>query len=253
MVKNELAVLDGGEERYLALRPDSEIAEALAVNLVAGETISASDLVRVKTPAGGGTTWQWTDATGNEQTSKVIRGILAAYVPQGTLWGSETPQKGELPVLQTYDLTTARRVNDSIGDLDPDALEACRIGDRLYDWTRLPWNEFGSGPKGFGKRCKEARLLFVLQEGETWPVVLSAGPGSLKNITGFIKKLSVPHYRCEIEFSLTKTESSGGIDYSMIVPKLTRTLTREEGDVIRRLYTTPLSRLAQSFDVSSGE
>lgn len=241
------------DERYLALRPDSEIAEALAANLVAGETIQASDLVRVKTPAGGGKVWQYVDAAGVERSEKAITGILVAYIPVGTLWGSEEPAKGELPVLVTHDFVTARRVNDSIGDLDPEQLEACRVGDKLYAWDRLPWAQYGSGRGGVGKRAKESRLLFVLQEGETWPVIVSAGPGSLKNVTSFVKKLGVPHFRCEVELTLQKADSSGGIVYSQIVPRLLRTLDREQGAVIQKLYTQPLSRLAQTFEATSGE
>ena len=39
---------------FLALRPDSDVREALMANLGAGETIQASDLPRVPMPAGGG-------------------------------------------------------------------------------------------------------------------------------------------------------------------------------------------------------
>lgn len=251
----ELSVPGDGAERvpasegYLALRPDSEIAEALAANLVAGESVSASDLVRVKTPSGGGKTWQYVDAAGVEREEKAIVGILVAYVPVGTLWGGDQPTKGELPVLVTNDFVTARRVNDKLGNLDGELLEQARIGDRLYDWQKLPWTQYGSGKDGFGKRAKESRLLFILQPGEAWPVLVTAGPGSLKAVSGFVKKQAVPHFRCEVELTLTRAVSGGGVDYSQIVPRLVRTLSREEGAIIQRLYTQPLSRLAVATDV----
>jgi hypothetical protein len=244
---------DDGAGAYLALRPDSEIAEALAANLVAGESISASDLVRVKTPSGGGKTWQYVDANGVEREEKSLVGILAAYVPVGTLWGGDQPAKGELPVLVTHDFVTARRVNDKIGTLDGELLELARVGDRLYDWTKLPWTQYGSGKDGHGKRAKESRLLFLLQPGETWPVLVTCGPGSLKSVTGWVKKFPVPHFRCEVELTLTRAVSNGGVDYSQIVGRTLRTLSREEGAVIQRLYTIPLSRVAAEVSATVGQ
>jgi len=200
--------------------------------------------VRIKTPAGGSRTWQWTDAGNNEREARVIRGLLVCYLVRGTLWGRDEVSKGVQPVLQTYDLATATRLNDDLGDLDAEQLEACRIGDRLYDWKRLPWNQYGTGKGGAGKRCKESRLLGILQPGEAWPVIVTAGPGSLKTVPPFVRRLTVPHFQAIVELSLEKQTSSGGIDYSRIVPKFVGTISREDGATMRRLYTEPLSRIA---------
>lgn len=237
------------DSKFLSLRPDSDIREALMANLGPGESLSASDLPRVPTPAGGGKVWSWTDSGNNEQSAKAIEGALVSYITQGVLWGSEEPQAGVQPVLRTFDLMTAVRVNDDIGDLDSDVLESCRIGDRLYDWQRLPYNQYGSSRGGRGKRCKESRLLAILREDEAWPLLVTAGPGSLKTVTPFVKRLPVAHFRCVVSLTLEKVENAGGQAYSQIVPKLVRTLTREEGEIIRRLYTEPLSKLATQLDV----
>ena len=42
--------------------------------------------------------------------------------------------------------------------------------------------------------------------------------------------------------------SKSGIDYSQIVPELIGTISREEGLVIKALYTDPLTRLSTQFD-----
>jgi hypothetical protein len=144
---------------------------------------------------------------------------------------------------------TAVRVNDDIGDLDEDALESCRVGDRLYDWTRLPYNQYGTSKSGRGKRCKESRLLAVLRQDEAWPLLVTAGPGSLKTVTPFVKRLPVPHFRAVVSLTLDKVENSGGQPYSQIVPKLLGTLSKEEGEIVKRLYTVPLSRVATQIDV----
>jgi hypothetical protein len=236
---------------YLALRPDSDVREALTANLGPGESLNASDLPRVPTPAGGGKMWGWTDSGNNEQSAKSIDGVLVYYGVRGTLWGSEEPQGKVSPVLVSYDLITAIRVNDDIGDLNADQLEACRVGDRTYDWQRLPWNQYGTSKSGRGKRCKESRLMAILRRDEAWPLLVTAGPGSLKTVVPFVKRLPVPHFRAEVSLTLEKVENSGGQPYSQIVPKLSGTVSKEEGEILRRLYTVPLSRIATQIDVDS--
>ena len=232
---------------YPAMLPDSEIGEAIRVN-TAGAGFDLSALVRVKTPAGGGRTWQYLDAGNNEVETKAIEGILVYFGKRGVLWGGEDIQKGKLPVLVSYDLRTAERVNEDLGDLDAEALEACRIGDRTYDWLKLPWNKEGSGRGGFGRRCKESRVLCILQEGEAFPVIVSAGPGSLKTVSPFVTRLEVPHYMARVSLTLEKETSKGGIDYSQIVPRLTGKLSREAGAAIRQTYTVPLMAVERSMD-----
>lgn len=251
MAKNELSV-SGGEgdvgAKYLALRPDSDIRAALTANLCPGETLKASDLPRVPTPSGGGRVWTWIDSGNNEQTAKSIDGILVYYGVRGTLWGSEEPQGKASPVLVSYDLIRGYRVNDDIGDLDAAALEACRTGDREYDWQRLPWNQYGSGKGGHGRRCKEARLLAILRKDEAWPLLVTAGPGSLKTVVPFVKRLPVAHFQAEVSLTLERVESSGGQPYSQIVPRLLGTISKEYGEIVRRMYTAPLAQASSKFD-----
>lgn len=237
------------DSKFLALRPDSDVREALMANLGPGESLQATDLPRVTTPAGGAKVWSWTDSGNNEQSAKSIDGLLVAVLCRGTLWGSEDPQSGVQPVLVSYDLMHAVRMNEDIGDLDADVLESCRIGDRLYDWRRLPYNQYGSASNGRAKRCKESRLLAVLRENEAWPLLVAAGVGSFKTVLPFVKRLAVPHYRALVSLTLQKVENAGGQPYSQIVPKYIGAVGKEEGEIVRRLYTEPLSRLAEQIDV----
>ena len=250
--------MSGGElirgvasSNFLALRPDSDVREALTANLGPGETLSAGDLPRVPTPSGGGKVFSWIDSGNNEQSAKSIDGALVYYGVRGTLWGSEEPQGKVSPVLVSYDLITAIRVNDDIGDLNADQLEACRTGDRTYDWQRLPWNQYGTSKSGRGKRCKESRLMAILRRDEAWPLLVTAGPGSLKTVVPFVKRLPVPHFRAEVSLTLEKVENAGGQPYSQIVPKLVGTISKEEGESLRHLYTIPLSRIAAQIDVEA--
>jgi len=247
----ELAVLEP-QAGFLALHGDSDFKEAMAANLATGETIAVSDLIRIKTPAGGGKTWQYVNSDGAEVESKAITGLLVYYAPLGQLWGSEEPTKGQRPVLTSYDLKTAIRTNDSLGDIDAEQLAAFRIGDRLYNWEAMgkegsPFG-WGSGKGGVGRRIKESRTLAILQPGEAWPVLLSVGAGSIATVSPFVKRLKVAHFRVIVSLTLQKVASKSGIDYSQIVPENIGTISREEGLVIKALYTDPLTRIATQFD-----
>lgn len=238
-------------DNWLALQTGSDIREALEANVAAGEQINVQDLIRVPTPGSGGTTWTWVGVSGEEHEKEIV-GILVCYQMRGVLWPSEEPGKSA-PLLVSHDLLTAEMVGDNPGDIDLAELEKCRLPDGRFDWARLPWNQWGSGKNGIGKRCKEQRLLFVLRQEDVWPMVITAQPGSLKTVRPFVHRLPVAHWRAVVSLGLQKVPSKGGIDYAQIVPKLVGTLTKEEGEAVRKMYTEPLKRVATKVAVDAGD
>jgi hypothetical protein len=252
--KNEtaVAVVENDARRFLALSGDADFADAMRANLATGETVSVGDLIRVKTPAGGGRSWGYTNSDGQDVECRAITGLFVYYAPLGQLWGSDEPTKGKRPVLTSYDLRTAVRTNDDLGEIDAEQLAAFRIGDRVYDWKAMgedgsPFG-WGTGKGGHGRRIKESRTIAILQPGEAWPVILSAGAGSIDSVSKFVKRLKVPHFRVIVSATLTKQVSKGGIEYSQIGLSLEGTISREEGEVIKQFYTEPLKRIATEFD-----
>lgn len=242
-----IAVVESG--KYLALTEGSEVAEALAANFAPGEQFAESDLIRVPTPAGGATRWSIPGLSGDESVES-IDGVLVFYGVGGVLWPSTDPAPGTLPLLRTDDLVFARKVGDDFGDIDPEVLAQHEVADGVYKWKDLPWNQFGSGKNGRGKRCQEYRTMCVLRAGDTFPLLVRAKPGSLKTVAPFVKQLPVPHYRAEVSLRLSKVSNTGGQPYSQIVPRLTGTLTREQGEAVRRLYTEPLRNLVQQINLA---
>jgi hypothetical protein len=91
--------------------------------------------------------------------------------------------------------------------------------------------------------------MAILRADEAWPLLVSAGVGSLKTVTPFVKRLSVPHFRAVVSLTLDKVENAGGQPYSQIVPKLIGTISKEEGEIVKRLYTVPLSKVNTQLDV----
>lgn len=244
------------ETKFLALREKSEVREALEANLGAGETIGVSDLTIVKVPSSGATNWQFEDIEGDVSTP-TIEGVIVYYGPYGVLWGSDDPTEGEQPFMVTSDLRIGHRRSDDYGDLDRDKIEACRLEDGTYDWQKLPYAQFGSATKGGGKRVKDQRYMAILREGDTFPLLIRCPPGSLKNVTGFMKKLTVPYWRAVVELSLEKDKNKAGQVYSKIKVKLLDKLSRELGEQVTSIYTRSLGDAvkdaAESSFMNSGE
>ena len=241
---------------YPALVADSRQMKIIAENLD-GERMSEMDLVRVKTPLGGSTQWS-IDNNGNVESCDEIVGLLVGVGKRGVLWPEEDPSD-KRPVVVTNDLKTGWLASTDLGSIKPEVLEKYRIGEGRYDWLRLsngPEFGFGSSRSGSGKRCKESRILAVLRQGETWPVLVTVGPGSLRNILPFLKRLPCHAYEAVIGLKLVKSKGRGGQPYSQIVPRLVGQLTEEQGEVARQVYVEPIREMftappaATSFDGS---
>ena len=234
-------------EYMVALGEGSVMVEAMQANLLPGESIDIPDLVRIPVPSGGSLTWAW-EEQGQDKTAKKIEGILVCFVARGVLWPTVDPGDNP-PLLVSSDLQTAEKVGDFYGDINPAELEDYKIRDGVYDWKNLPWNQWKSGTNGIGKRCKEQRILFILRKGDVWPCVVTAPPGSLRDVTRFIKQLQVPHWMTVVELGLVKEKSKGGIDYAKIVPVLKETLTHDEGMRVKAAYTDNLKQTAMEINV----
>jgi len=227
---------------YPALVPGSRQSRVIASNLD-GEPMNEQDLVSVPTPLGGSTTWN-IDVDGNVESTDEIVGLLVAVASRGVLWPSANPTE-QRPIIVSHDLITGYRVNDDLGgEIDPDDLEKYRIGDRRYDWGALSTSpEFGFGSSGAGKKVKESRLLAVLRQGETWPLLVKIGPGSLRNWVPFKKRLPCFTWEAVIGLRLRREKGASGNPYSQVVPRLAGIVSEEQGEVARSTYTEALEEM----------
>jgi hypothetical protein len=110
-------------------------------------------------------------------------------------------------------------------------------GDPGGSCAKCPYNQFGSGENG-SKACKNRRRIYVLREGEIFPLLLSLPTGSLKEFTKYVKRLLSKGRKSNsvvTRFSLKKATNSGGIAYSQAQFAIDRTLTAEEYALIGRL------------------
>lgn len=257
-MSSELMTLE--TTRFLALRADSDLRTALMENIDPDEGISEKSLIKVPTPAGGAT--QWTvDEVDGDKSYKELQGILVYYGKGGVIWPTNDPKPGTLPFLRTDDCRTAYRVGDDSGDIDLDELERFAYGDGTYNWKGLVDGQdapfgFGTGKNGSGKRAQEYRVLCILREGDAFPLLIRAKPGSLKNVNDFINKLTaagIPYFRAIVSLGLEKAQNAGGQPFSRIVPKLVGRLDAEAGAKVKELYSAPMAAAVRGIDVDSDE
>ncbi|GHV36371.1 hypothetical protein FACS18949_15710 [Clostridia bacterium] len=111
------------------------------------------------------------------------------------------------------------------------------VGDPGGNCKACPLNQFGTGENG-SKACKNRRRIYVLREGEIFPLLLSLPTGSLKEFTKYIKTLLSKGRKTNAvvtRFSLKKATNSGGLAYSQAQFTIDRVLSAEEYAAIEKM------------------
>lgn len=238
---------------FPALSPTSRQMRVIEANL-AGERMSEMDLVSVHAPVGGKSTKWEIEVDGNTETTDEIVGVLVGVAKRGLLWPYEDPSDSR-PLVVSNDLRVGYRVGDDLGDIREEDLEKYRIGDRQYDWQALSSGpEFGlrSARNGIGKKAKESRILAILRQGDTWPILVHVGVGSFKNLLPFLKRCPCFQHEAVVGLRLRIEKSSGGIQFAQIVPRLVGQLSEEQGEVARRVYAEPISAMFSALPLIGG-
>lgn len=121
---------------------------------------------------------------------------------------------------------------------------------------RCIYDRFGSGDNG-AKGCKERRRLYLLREGEVFPVLLSLPTGSLKDFSRYLMRCLPKWGKSNAgiaRFSLVKAVNKGGIAYSKAQFRMERTLTEEERALIAPLsYQVKAISRQVGYDVAADE
>lgn len=261
--------------RFSALQPDSEVASIIATNYMPGESFRLSDLIKVKVPPGGGSSWTVPELTG-DAIYKEITGVMVHYSPSGALWAQDGKAvEGSVPLMVTQDLAQGELLagpETDWGDLNPEAIEEYRLldadgtplsspaGRPLYDWRNLPYNQWDTGRGGKGKRCRETRRVCILREGDMFPLFIRVPPTSLSNFGALMRKLPTHYYGCVFTLSLEVNTSDGGDKYSKIVPRLATSpvdpskgwfLTPEEKAAVKATYVDRLGTAMYEADLDT--
>ena len=103
--------------------------------------------------------------------------------------------------------------------------------------AKCPLNQVGSGENN-AKACKSRRRIFLLREGELFPLILSLPTGSMREFSRYIKRLLSKGKKSNMvvtRFSLKKATNSSGIAYSQAQFAVDRSLTAEEQILLNKL------------------
>lgn len=182
--------------------PDKqEIMEIMQENL--GEGIPFS-FERVKMPSGGGLAWEVTDEDGNSDSVKELVGIILDHHPANGYWKEKFSGKNQPPDCSSMDGITG---TDNQG--------------KQRSCATCPMNQFGSDPEGGnGKACKNMHRVYLVREGEVFPLLITLPPTSLGNFKDFVRRLTNKLKKLTTVVSkvtLEKDKNDGGIVYSKAV------------------------------------
>jgi hypothetical protein len=172
---------------------------------------------RIKIPAGGATTFEIPDGDSEDGTrsAKEITGVILLHHPAFAYYATKYTGGSNPPDCGSFD--GVHGVGAPGGD--------CRT---------CPYNQFGSG-EGKSKACKNRRMLYILPEGEIFPMTLSLPTGSLKAFTTYVKhqltkgrKLS----KIVTRITLKKAVNASGITFSQTAFSFVRALSPQEVEAV---------------------
>ncbi len=213
MKSNELSVIN--ENTGFLRLTDFNLDEAIASELDGLDT----NFERIKIPSGGSTVFEVPgENPGEFDTVKEFSAVILYHHPLYAYYKNKYTGGGNPPDCGSFDGIT--------GEGDPGG--SC---------TRCPYNQFGSGENN-SKACKNRRRIFLLREGEIFPMILSLPTGSLKVFSRYIKRLlskGKKSYSVVTRFSLKKATNISGITYSQAYFTVDRDLSAEELALITRL------------------
>lgn len=195
-----------------ALDENSELGELLAEAL-AGESISAGDLERVKWPTGAGPNYRFERSVlGNSELVESIEGVIVHQRMTRSYWSDPEPKEGTQPDCSSPDGKWGYgEPGDNLRNQDePKGCDSC------------PLAVFGSavgagGVSKPGQACKLMREFFFLTPGAIFPTIVSIPPASLGDARGYVVDLAshgISYYTVVTSLTLEKATSKDGIAYA---------------------------------------
>ena len=172
-----------------------------------GEKLSVQDLTRVTIPGAGGTRWTVPTLEG-EVDVDAITGVVVHQMASRAFWR------------ESFDTTGAGTPPDCFSN---DGIHGTGdIGDNTIGraCANCPMSKFGSDGKR-GQACKESRILFVLQEGDTLPTSVWLSPMSItpwRKFTMQLAQKSKSLFDSVVELKLVKDKNKDGITYAKVAP-----------------------------------
>lgn len=201
-----------------------------------------NEFERIKMPAGGGVMFE--SPSGNPDEPDMIKefsAVILYHHPMYVFYSSKFNGSNNPPDCLSIDGITG-------------------VGTPGGKCMNCPNNKFGSGENG-SKVCKNKHQMYLLREGEIFPVILSLPTSSNREFSRYIKRLLSRGKKSDsvvTKFSLKKAVNKTGISYSQVQFSVARELEKTEIELIKN-YSEQVKSYAQSkanlqtVDITTGE
>ena len=224
---NNLPVISNPTISLPALEKPQEVMEILEENM---EGITP-EFPQVKIPSGGALAFEVPgDDPENPDTVKELEGVILDHYPVNAYWPAQYSGEHNPPACSSMD----GKVGQAVSDAPVDWAGSNR------DCSTCPFNQWGSAQDGRGKACKNMHRVYLLREGEIFPILLTLPPTSIPHFKTYIARLSSKlkrYYGVITKIKLKKAQNKGGITYSEAVFGKAADLTPEEVKAMKVLST----------------
>lgn len=239
MSKQKGTALTARENTQLAIGGYDQLANIDMAAMMADELDGLdAGFERIKIPSAGSTVFEVPgEDPGESEAVKEFSAVILYHHPLFAYYKSKYTGGNNPPDCGSY--------NGAFGQGDPGG-----------NCKSCPNNQFGTGENG-SKACKNRRRIYVLREGEIFPLLLSLPTGSLRELTRYLKRLLSKGRKSNsvvTRFSLKKATNSGGLAYSQAQFAVDRALTPEEHALIERMteqVKVYSHQVAFDFDVAA--
>ena len=192
---------------------------------------------RVKIPSGGQLAFEVPGETEDVDYVKELIGVIVDHHPVNSYWPESMSGENNPPDCSSND--------GKYGEGDPGG-----------DCATCYHNKWGSGANGKGKACKNMHRVYVLREGEMFPLLLTLPPTSIRNFSGFMAKRIVGKgrrsYQVVTKITLKRVESSGGHSYSQAQFAVAGLLDADLTEATRQ-FSENMKKFTRSVEVAEDE
>jgi hypothetical protein len=176
---------------------------------------------KVKIPSGGGLVYEMPSEDGEPEAVKEFSAVILFHHPLNCYYEAKYTGGNQPPDCASLDGKTG----------------TVRASGATHACADCHLNVFGSAENG-GKACQNRRRIYILREGELFPMLLSLPTGSLKEFNRYVKSQLTKGRKTNAvvtRFSLKKATNAGGITYSQAQFAVDRALEPAEVAFIEKL------------------
>lgn len=233
--KTSLAVIK--DEAAIIPSPGA-MQEALEGLRELGEDIRITDLGSISIGAGGAGVFKVREPGESEagDSAKTLEGVIIAHHPVNIRWANEFSQRqeGEVPACKSVDGVTGI---------------ATESGETI-ECVTCPYNQFGEN--GERKACSNKQQLFLLREGDLFPLILSLPPAALKAWRDYTRQClirsGVSVHKVVTRIALRNQKNAQKIEYSVPVFEAIARLSNETAEYLHA-FGASLARQLQKARV----